>query len=335
MIVIIYPTGTKRSVHLNHFVVEAEKADPECKVISSEEFSLTPIDKWPDNTKFIVRVGSHYIKEVLPVLRQLWHKGMYTIFPNVPAIKTCSNKILFWQACLKNNIEVPMTKIFTKGGDDYIPYTSTDFTEFGDCVIKPSIGSLGSGIYYCKSNEVKNKISQIIASEDEFYNNCDIIVQKEIKNKKNIPQSIRVFCFNGEPTVSITLTNTKELHDKADASLKVKPEVLYNEDGEVIDSIGTDLDFESVSNLNRGGVAGPYFPSDKLKQICRNVCKATGIEFTAIDFIQDELDNFICLEANISPHLIRAFMIYKGRVNHAEMICNHLLDNSNKDSIIL
>ena len=55
MIVIIYPTGTKRSIHLNHFIVEAEKADPDCKVITTDEFNNTYYTEWPNNTKFVIR----------------------------------------------------------------------------------------------------------------------------------------------------------------------------------------------------------------------------------------------------------------------------------------
>ena len=92
MLVIIYPTGTKRSIHLNHFIVEAEKADPDCRVITTDEFVKTHLDTWPSDTVFIIRVGSHYINDILPTLTKIWHDGKYTVFPNVPAIKNCVRK---------------------------------------------------------------------------------------------------------------------------------------------------------------------------------------------------------------------------------------------------
>ena len=88
MLVIIYPTGTKRSIHLNHFVVEAEKADPDTIFITTQEFLDKPIDEWPLDTKFVVRVGAYSVQEILNALTKAWALG-YSIFPNVPAIKNC------------------------------------------------------------------------------------------------------------------------------------------------------------------------------------------------------------------------------------------------------
>jgi glutathione synthase/RimK-type ligase-like ATP-grasp enzyme len=333
MLVIIYPTGTKRSIHLNHFIVEAEKADPDCRVITTDEFVKTHLDTWPSDTVFIIRVGSHYINDILPTLTKMWHDGKYTVFPNVPAIKNCVRKSYFYELCKQNNIKIPDTIAFNTDGPDWRSY---DFTKFGECVIKPSIGSLGSGIYFLNPEQVPDKIESILYEGDEFYEDgCDIIVQKRIKNKKNIPESIRVFCFNGEPTCSITLSNISDLQDKAGSNLKVDPSILYDENGNVLDAIGNDLEFDTVSNLNKGGIAGPYFADEKLKDICRKICKMTGIEFTTIDFVQDENDEYYCLEANIAPHLYRGFIIYNGKINHPRMIFEHVLDKKHKGSIIL
>ena len=331
MIVIIYPTGTKRSIHLNHFIVEAEKADPECKVITTDEFNNTYYKEWPNNTKFVIRVGSQYIHEIMPTLNIMWHKG-FTIFPNVLAIKHCLKKGGFSDLCKQNDIKIPKSISFSKDDNKFEHFP---FWEWGQCVIKPSIGSLGSGIYFVDGQDVADKIKEIYITNDEFYEDCDVVVQERIVNKKGIPESIRIFCFMGEPTCGITLTNLPELQDQARADLKVQPDILYDEKGNILDSIGYDLDFNTVSNVNKGGIAGPYFPDDDLKEQCRKICKATGIEFTSIDFVQDQEGNFYCLEANIAPHLFRAFTIYGGKINHPRMIFDYLLDKSNKDSIIL
>ena len=330
MIVIIYPTGTKRSIHLNHFIVEAEKADPNTLLITTEEFLEKPIEEWSLDTKFVVRVGAYSVQEILNKLTKLWVLG-YSIFPNVPAIKNCLRKSQFYELCLQNNINIPKFKVFGKDGPDW---HSIDFSEYGDCVIKPSIGTLGNGIYFLKSEDVPNMIDQIIESNDEFYENCEIIVQQRIRNRQNISQSVRVFCFMGEPTVSITITNGEELYDKASSTLKINQEVIYG-NGKVLDTLGYDIDFGTVSNVNKGGVAGPFFPDENLKEECRKICNATGNEFTCIDFLQDEQGKFYCLESNVAPHLYRAFIIYGGKVNHPEMIFNHILDKNNKGSIML
>ena len=130
-------------------------------------------------------------------------------------------------------------------------------------------------------------------------------------------------------------TNSPYLQEKARRDLKVDPDILYDEQGNILDSIGHDIDFDTVSNLNKGGVAGPYYPDEHLKDQCRKICKATGIEFTTIDFVQDETGKFYCLEANIAPHLYRGFIIFGGKINHPKMIFDYLLDNKNKDSIML
>ena len=287
MIVVIYPTGTKRSIHMNHFASEAELADADVKYITTEQFLSIPMPQWEPDTIFLIRVGATTITEILHVLEQYYSNWKH--FP-------------FW--------------------------------EWGQCVIKPSIGTLGNGIYFVEAQDVADRIKEIISTDDEFYKECDIIVQKRIVNKKNIPESIRVFCFNGEPTCSITLSNVMELQHDVSQDLQVKQDILYN-NGEVVDTMGYDMDFNTVSNLHNGGIAGPYFPNEQLKEQCRKICKATGIEFTAIDFVQDQQGQYYCLEANIAPHLYRAYTIHSGKVNHPKMIFNYLLDKSKKDSIIL
>ena len=131
MLVIIYPTGTKRSIHLNHFVVEAEKADPDTIFITTQEFLEKPIDEWPLDTKFVVRVGAYSVQEILNALTKAWALG-YCIFPNVPAIKNCLRKAQFYDLCLKNNINIPKFQVFADDGPDW---HNIDFTEYGDCVI--------------------------------------------------------------------------------------------------------------------------------------------------------------------------------------------------------
>ena len=331
MLVIIYPTGTKRSIHLNHFVVEAEKADPDTIFITTQEFLDKPIDEWPLDTKFVVRVGAYSVQEILNALTKAWALG-YSIFPNVPAIKNCLRKAQFYDLCLKNNINIPKFQVFADDGPDW---HNIDYTEYGDCVIKPSIGTLGNGIYFVKPEDVPNMIDHIIETKDEFYENCEIIVQQRIQNKQKISQSIRVFCFLGEPTVAITITNGEDLYNKAGSDLKINQEIIYGDNGEILDTLGYDLDFGTVSNVNKGGVAGPYYPSEELKEECRKICKATGNEFTCIDFLQNENGEFYCLESNVAPHLFRAFIIYGGKVNHPEMIFKYLLDNKTKGSIML
>lgn len=331
MLVIIYPTGTKRTIHINHFAAEAELADPDTIFITAGEFANTPMSHWALDTIFVVRAGAYSIQEILPKLEQYYDKG-YTIFPNVPAIKNCLNKGVFSELCKANDVKTPETVVFDKKN---ILWKDFPFWEWGKCAIKPSIGTLGNGIYFVEGTDVADKIDQIIKTQDEFYEGCDIIVQRRIVNKKNIPESIRVFCFNGEPTCSITLSNSIDYYYKAGSDLKVNPEILYDENGNILDSIGYDLDFDTVSNLNKGGVAGPFFADENLKEQCRRICKATDIEFTTIDFVQDEKGEFYCLEANVAPHLYRAFIIYGGKINHPRMIFKYLLDNHNKDSIML
>ena len=299
MIVVIYPTGTKRSIHMNHFASEAELADADVKYITTEQFLSIPMPQWEPDTIFLIRVGATTITEILHVLEQYYSKG-FTIFPNFPAIKNCLKKGVFSDLCKQNDIKTPETIYFNKTYERH--WKHFPFWEWGQCVIKPSQGSLGDGIYCVEGTDVAGRIEQIIKTQDEFYEDCDIIVQQRIVNKKNIPESIRVFCFMGEPTCSITLTNS------------------------VLDT---------VSNLGNGGIAGPYFPNEQLKEQCRKICKATGIEFTAIDFVQDQQGQYYCLEANIAPHLYRAYTIHSGKVNHPKMIFNYLLDKSKKDSIIL
>jgi len=337
MLVIIYPTGTKRTIHINHFAAEAELLDPNTIFITTEEFRKKPISDWPMDSKFVVRAGAYSIKEIYPLLNLLYHKG-YTVFPSIPSIKNCLDKSIFSDICKKNDIKTPKTIHFDlprKRGPDTYPWDSFPFWEWGKCVIKPSKGTLGNGIYFVEAEDVPDKIREIIHNQDEFYEDCDVVVQKRIINKKNIPESIRVFCFMGEPTCSITLSNSLDFYNKASSDLKVNPEILYDENGNILDSIGYDLDFETVSNLNKGGVAGPYIADEYLKEQCRKVCKATGIEFTSLDFVQDQQGEFYCLEANIAPHLYRAFVIYGGKINHPRMIFKYLLDKNNKDSIIL
>ena len=299
MIVVIYPTGTQRSVHTRHFAAEAELIDADIKFINTKQFLSIPMPQWEPDTIFLIRVGAVDVVEILHVLHQYYSKG-YTIFPNVPAIKHCLEKGGFSDLCKQNDIKTPETTYFSKTDEKH--WKHFPFWEWGQCVIKPSQGSLGDGIYCVEGTDVVGRIEQIIKTQDEFYEYCDIIVQQRIVNKKNIPESIRVFCFMGEPTCSITLTNS------------------------VLDT---------VSNLHKGGVAGPYFPDDNLKEQCRKICKATGIEFTAIDFIQDQQGNYYCLETNVAPHVYTAFGIYGGKINHPKMIFNYLLDKSKKDSIIL
>ena len=299
MIVVIYPTGTKRSIHMNHLASEAELIDADIKFITTEQFLSIPMLQWEPDTIFLIRVGATTITEILHVLEQYYSKG-YTIFPNFPAIKNCLKKGVFSDLCKQNDIKTPETIYFSKTDDK--PWKHFPFWEWGQCVIKPSQGSLGDGIYCVEGTDIAGRIEQIIKTQDEFYEDCDIIVQQRIVNKKNIPESIRVFCFMGEPTCSITLTNS------------------------VLDT---------VSNLGNGGIAGPYFPNEQLKEQCRKICKATGIEFTAIDFVQDQQGQYYCLEANIAPHLYRAYTIHSGKVNHPKMIFDYLLDKSKKDSILL
>ena len=299
MIVVIYPTGTQRSIHTRHFAAEAELIDADIKFITTEQFLSIPMPQWEPDTIFLIRVGAVDVMEILHVLEQYYSKG-YTIFPNVPAIKNCLKKGVFSDLCKQNDIKTPETIYFNKTYERH--WKHFPFWEWGQCVIKPSQGSLGDGIYCVEGTDVAGRIEQIIKTQDEFYEDCDIIVQQRIVNKKNIPESIRVFCFMGEPTCSITLTNS------------------------VLDT---------VSNLGNGGIAGPYFPNEQLKEQCRKICKATGIEFTAIDFVQDQQGQYYCLEANIAPHLYRAYTIHSGKVNHPKMIFNYLLDKSKKDSILL
>ena len=299
MIVVIYPTGTQRSIHTRHFAAEAELIDADIKFITTEQFLSIPMPQWEPDTIFLIRVGAVDVMEILHVLEQYYSKG-YTIFPNVPAIKNCLKKGVFSDLCKQNDIKTPETIYFNKTYERH--WKHFPFWEWGQCVIKPSQGSLGDGIYCVEGTDVAGRIEQIIKTQDEFYEDCDIIVQQRIVNKKNIPESIRVFCFMGEPTCSITLTNS------------------------VLDT---------VSNLGNGGIAGPYFPNEQLKEQCRKICKGTGIEFTAIDFVQDQQGQYYCLEANIAPHLYRAYTIHSGKVNHPKMIFNYLLDKSKKDSILL
>ena len=331
MIVVIYPTGTKRSIHMNHFASEAELIDADIKFITTEQFLSIPMLQWEPDTIFLIRVGATTITEILHVLEQYYSKG-YTIFPNFPAIKNCLKKGVFSDLCKQNDIKTPETIYFSKTDDKH--WKHFPFWEWGQCVIKPSIGTLGNGIYFVEAQDVADRIKEIISTDDEFYKECDIIVQKRIVNKKNIPESIRVFCFNGEPTCSITLSNVMELQHNVSQDLQVKQDILYN-NGEVVDTMGYDMDFNTVSNLHKGGIAGPYFPNEQLKEQCRKICKATGIEFTAIDFVQDQQGEYYCLEANIAPHLYRAYTIYGGRVNHPKMIFDYLLDKNKKDSILL
>jgi len=299
MLVIIYPTGTKRSVHLNSYIAEAEKIFPNCKVINTEEFLEKHYLDWPKNTIFVVRLGSQLVHSIMPVLSKIWHSGHYHVFPNVPALKNCANKSNFYSLCAKHGINVPKFKVFADDGPEI---KEKDFIDYKECVIKPSIGSLGSGIYLVKPDEVANKVQEILQTDNIFYKDCDIIVQEKIENSNNILQSIRVFCFLGEPTVGLTLINSQESSD-------------------------------IVSNLDKGGVVSLYHPNDELKNICRSICKITGIEFTALDFMQDQNGNFVCLEANVSPQYVKAHAIHKEEGNHGKMIFNYL-DKIHKGSII-
>ena len=332
MIVIIYPTGTKRSIHLNHFASEAELADVDVKYITTEQFLSIPITQWEPDTIFLIRVGASSIIEILHLLKQYYSKG-FTIFPNYPAIKNCLDKGRFSDLCKQNNIKTPETIYFDKTDKEL--WQTFPFWEWGQCVIKPSQGTLGSGIYVVRGEDVPNMINYIIETKNEFYENCEIIVQQRIQNKQKISQSIRVFCFLGEPTVAIAITNREDLYNKAGSDLKTNQEIIYGDNGEILNTLGYDLDFGTVSNVNKGGVAGPYFPDEQLKEQCKKICKATGIEFTAIDFVQDQQGEYYCLESNIAPHLYRAYTIYRGKVNHPQMIFDYLIDKSKKDSIML
>ena len=186
MLVIIYPTGTKRSIHLNHFVVEAEKADPETIFVTAQEFLEKRLDEWPKDAIFVLRVGAYSVQEILPTLTNMWNKG-FNIFPNVPAIKNCLRKGQFYELCDEHNVKIPKFQIFADDGPDW---HSIDFSEYGDCVIKPSIGTLGNGIYFVKPEDVADRIDKIYETNDEFYEN---VVRFLDKTKKPTDKEVTDF----------------------------------------------------------------------------------------------------------------------------------------------
>ena len=111
-----------------------------------------------------------------------------------------------------------------------------------------------------------------------------------------------------------------------------------------LDKTADKIVYKFLNNINYGYLELTTFDGkilkfgnsdEKLKDICRKICKMTGIEFTTIDFVQDENDEYYCLEANIAPHLYRGFIIYNGKINHPRMIFEHVLDKKHKGSIIL
>lgn len=334
MIYIIHPAGTHRTIHTNHFASMAEKFFPsnQIKFITDKEFLVNDITKYNYNDIFLLRLGAHNVLKCLNILSILQSKG-HTIFPNYHSIKKCLDKGTFYELCKLNNFPIPKSVTFTRESD----YKKWYFTEFGEyCVIKPTIGTMGSGIYVVHSSEVSEKLEYIFKHDEEYYGHCDAIVQTYITNKLNKPQSLRLYVLNGKFTASISITNDIEIYNR---SLKSNTRMIGTEkklfdNGIVLDEYHNVTDLQ-VSNLNKGGVTAPYFPDDELIELAEKICKVTGIEFTALDFIQDKQGKYYCLESNVAPHLYRAFVLHHGRVNHPEMIFKHLLDMSNKGSIML
>tara|TARA_B100002019_G_C21183251_1_gene554835 strand:+ start:64 stop:1065 length:1002 start_codon:yes stop_codon:yes gene_type:complete len=333
MIYIIQPAGTFRNIHTNHFasVLESLSYQEKIKFIPHTELLQKDVSEYPDYSKFIIRLGAYRIQEVLNILKKLESKG-HTVFPNYKSIKRCLNKDTFYQLCSENNIPIPKTETFTRKSN----YKKYNFPKFGKkCIIKPSKGTQGHGIKLVKNSQVADELENLFAT-NEFYEDCDAIVQSYITKFEDKSQHIRVFCFLGEPTASITITNGDSFITLDERMTAGEQKILYDKKGNVIETYLEDKNLNMlVSNVNAGGVAAPYFPDEKLKQICRNVCKLTGIEFTAIDILEDKQGNYYVLESNVAPHLYKCFVLHHGRVNHPEMIFNYLLDKQSKGSIIL
>lgn len=334
MIYIIHPAGTHRTIHTNHFASMAEKffSSDQIKFITDKRLLEKHTNEYQSEDVFLLRLGAHNILKCLNILNRLTNKG-HTIFPNYNSIKKCLDKGTFYELCKLNNLPIPRTVTFTRESK----YKNFYFPEFGEhCIIKPTIGTMGSGIHIVHHSKVAEKLEYLFNYDNEYYGHCDAVVQSYITNNFNKPQSLRVYVFNGKFTASISITNDIEFYNK---SLKSNTRMVGTEkklfdNNNVIDEYHSVTDLQ-VSNLNKGGVTAPYFPDKELIEISEKICKVTGIEFTALDFVQDTQGKYYCLESNVAPHLYRAFVLHHGRVNHPEMIFNYLLDKQNKGSIIL
>ena len=334
MIYIIQPAGTFRSIHTNHFasVAEGLLTPDQISFITDEQLCEKHISEYSDGDSFLIRLGAHNIEPCLKILKLLGNKG-FKVFPNYQSIKNCRDKGTFYNLCKLNKLPIPNSVIFTKECD----YKNWNYQEFGEyCIIKPTIGTMGSGIHIVHNSKVAEKLEYLFKYDTEYYSDCDAIVQTYIENKLGKPQSLRVYVFNGKFTASISITNDSELYNRSSKSntRMIGAEKKLFDNNNVLDQYHSETDLQ-VSNLNKGGVTAPYFPDKELIEIAEKICKVTGIEFTALDFVQDKEGKYYCLESNIAPHLYRAFVLHHGRVNHPEMIFNYLLDIQHKGSIML
>ena len=295
MLTILLPYASYREPHTNHFLSEAQE-------VFGNNFNVLGLDKFfehglpEDCTICMPRLGGVQpgFEEAIQLLKEHEDKGII-MYPNISALLDCRHKNIFYSKC--QEIKVPIPDTYTIDLNEEFNLDSITFE--GPYICKPSVGSGGLGIVKTDTkNDLLNIINLIQQKELESEHYLDkIIIQKFIENTQGFPISTRIYVLNNTVTCSTKIV------------AKLEKDQNINK-------------YNVVSNVISGGSVIPNIATEYEKEIALKVTKHLNLEFTAMDFVHDVNGNPYVLEANISPHVFKTYLLYK--IHHPKMIYSFL-----------
>lgn len=242
-------------------------------------------------------------------------------------IRIADNKIRTKKILLKAGLPVPKQILRIRNFEEVENLTVESLPS--SFVIKPVHGIEGGGIdiFFNYKNgkwirgdrstatleQIKLHLYEILEGSFSLYNQADeVLIEERIKPHSNFKQytykgatpDVRVIVFNGIPVMSMIRIPTKESKGKANLSLGAIGGAIDLASGSVISAIvgkKEEIEFVPHSHLRLAGLKIPNW--DKILTYAVKAQNASGLGFTAVDFLIDRNEGPKIVEINARPGL--------------------------------
>jgi gamma-F420-2:alpha-L-glutamate ligase len=258
----------KELYELEKLIQVGKKRNIDIRIVTPEQFDLVVTHnnqqsillegkraELPDF--FLPRIGATTSYFALALIRHMERLGVPT-FNSSQSIDIVRDKLYMNQILAEHNLPVPKTMLVKYLIDGDLVEKELGFP----VILKTITGTLGIGVYLCKTKKHFNELVEFITASAP---NANIIIQEFIK--ESIGRDLRIFVVDGK-TVGC------------------------------MERIAKKGDFKA--NFSRGGEVRPYKLTPEIEKLAVNTAQILGLDITGIDLLFDGKKFKIC-EANSAP----------------------------------